>query len=197
MVNLAFFQRISLNRALLVGTVAAVAWSQPYRPMIFIGDSMSPTYQSGSIAMTVPVDGNLKVGDIVLIERPTGTIVKRIANLPGDQIVQMVAGGEWIDASSMNRSIILDSDIGRLYTIPAGHVYVLGDNAQSSTDSRAFGPVPITSIVRKLVNPQPRAPIASEVNPAQSMPRHRRTIPARPLSVRHLDLSKVVYRPTI
>ncbi len=35
-------------------------------------------------------------------------------------------------------------------TVPAGHVFVAGDNRSGTRDSRAFGPVPIASVIGKV-----------------------------------------------
>lgn len=180
MISLPILHRISVTRALLLGTVAVMAWKQPLRPMVFVGESMTPTYRSGEFALTVPAKGDLKIGDIVIIDRPNGTIVKRVASLPGDQIVQMRAGSDWIDGSNLRRSFVLDSPFGRLYTIPKGYVYVLGDNKEGSTDSRDFGPVPISSISRKILNPREQVELpAFHSNRMMYVPRHHRTIPER------------------
>ncbi|MNL80011.1 Signal peptidase IB [compost metagenome] len=37
------------------------------------------------------------------------------------------------------------------YTVPEGHVFVMGDNRERSTDSRQLGPIAFTSIEGKAV----------------------------------------------
>ncbi|MDQ2682802.1 MAG: signal peptidase I, partial [Chloroflexota bacterium] len=37
------------------------------------------------------------------------------------------------------------------WTVPDDHVWVMGDNRRNSSDSRAFGPVPIDSIIGKAI----------------------------------------------
>lgn len=57
--------------------------------------------------------------------------------------------GERLDEPYINGAI---TDCRGQYcdmTIPAGYVYVLGDNRENSQDSRYFGPVPIGNIIGK------------------------------------------------
>jgi signal peptidase I len=69
-------------------------------------------------------------GDIAIFVYPndrTTYYIKRIVGLPGD---------------------VVDVDGGQL-TVPAGEVYVMGDNRTASKDSRNFGTVPLQDVVGK------------------------------------------------
>lgn len=67
----------------------------------------------------------LDIGDVVVANHPNrpGTICKRVAGLPGDRII-------------LKRT-------GRLETVPNGHVWLEGDNAYKSNDSRHYGAIPL------------------------------------------------------
>lgn len=139
------------------GATGALLW-QPYRPLVFVGQSMSPTYRDGEIAMTISANpDDLRKGDVVIIEMPDGPIVKRIARLPGDTITQVCFDKEWNDLTEVNDPPAKSID-GRKYRkleVPEGYVYVLGDNRVVSMDSRSFGAVPVSWISRKLLSPKP------------------------------------------
>lgn len=128
----------------------------PYRPMVFVGQSMAPTYQSGEIAMTVPTHGKFEKGDVVVVDMPDGPIVKRVAHLPGEKIPQVFLDGEWNDLTEVTTppDSILDGRRYRMYAIPEGEIYVLGDNRPVSLDSREFGPVPMEWVTRKIMHPK-------------------------------------------
>ena len=129
---------------------------QPFRPLVFVGESMAPTYRSGEIAITVPTNGKFKRGDVVIIDMPDGPIVKRVAHLPGEEVTQVLLDGEWSDLTEVTEPLPekIDGRRYRKYRIPAGELYVLGDNRPVSLDSREFGPVPVEQVMRKIMTPR-------------------------------------------
>ena len=95
-------------------------------------------------------------GDIVVFNTDkahAGTVsslVKRVIAVGGDhlQIVSNVVylNGEKLDEPYLNQSpTYLDID---LY-VPANHVFCMGDNRDSSLDSRAFGAVSLDNVIGK------------------------------------------------
>lgn len=139
--------------------VAAVAVLQPYRPMVFVGASMSPTYQNLDWAITVPRTKPLQRGDVVVVDIGNETIVKRVAFLPGDRIPQIHIGNRWMDlveVKAFKHTIEKNRSEFRFRVVPEDQVYLLGDNRIGSIDSRTFGSVSLDQVRRVIVNPLPR-----------------------------------------
>ncbi len=78
--------------------------------------------------------------------------VKRAVGLPGDIIEshqgQLYRNGEALDEDYINELIAIDIEP---VTVPDGHIYVLGDNRNHSSDSRQIGPVPLTNVQGRVV----------------------------------------------
>lgn len=98
-------------------------------------------------------------GDIVVFNPPTPSdkpYVKRVIGLPGDTISvrnrEVLVNGVTIDepyiAAEPNYSYPLG---GGDYTVPAGSIFVLGDNRNNSSDSHAFGAVPLDNVIGKAI----------------------------------------------
>lgn len=89
-------------------------------------------------------------------------IIKRVIGLPGERIViknhtVTIFNGEHPDGFQPDKtlpyganSVIPETDGNINLTIPAGQVYLMGDNRGNSLDSRSIGPVPVQNIIGKL-----------------------------------------------
>ncbi len=98
--------------------------------------------------------GDVERGDIVVFERPEtlaspyDDLIKRVIGLPGDVVEghdnQVFVNGEAL----LEPYLDADVSIGDFAPIdvPAGHVFVMGDNRNDSTDSRVFGPIDVDRI---------------------------------------------------
>jgi signal peptidase I len=97
-------------------------------------------------------------GDIVIFKSPkTGeTLIKRCVAVAG-QTVEMHDKALSVDGQRMNepyvkltgRAPIPGIDEFGPYTIPEGHIFLLGDNRDHSQDCRFFGPVPLHLVIAK------------------------------------------------
>ena len=94
-------------------------------------------------------------GDLVVFERPAnepGTIrdlIKRVVAVEGDTI-ETRGDTLYVNDQPVREPYVKTSSIGSAVTrrtIPTDQVFVMGDNRNNSTDSRAFGPIPEDTIV--------------------------------------------------
>ncbi|RYG33039.1 signal peptidase I [bacterium] len=146
------------GRILLIATViGGVGAVSPVKPVVFVGPSMSPTYENREVVWATKDVGQLERGDVVVVDTPEGTIVKRIGMLPGDGYWEKWRFGKWISTVAMAKNQHKGQE--RFVTIPPGQVFLIGDNAIKSVDSREFGTVPMADIRLKLLDR--RAPKAS------------------------------------
>lgn len=147
----------------LIGVVAA-AYVQPLRIVKFLGLSMKPTYDDGSLALASSAFGDLSVGDVVVIDIGQGPMVKRVASVAGDRYWEVNTFGTWRPARTGSKHP--NRAKSRQVTIPPGYIFVLGDNADLSYDSRQFGLVPLKAVKAKLIDPREPLAVLAQVRRA-------------------------------
>jgi signal peptidase I len=151
----------------LIGTAASVIIV-----LVFIarlnqvhGISMLPTLTEGDRLIVTPIFWELDYGDIVVLEAPnlqnsqTGAmgepIVKRVIGLPGDVIYISRQSGEVFRNGERLEELYIMEEIhpfkvgNQVYPLTVGenNIFVMGDNRNFSTDSRAASGSGITYYV--------------------------------------------------
>jgi signal peptidase I len=109
---------------------------------------MHPTLEHGQLLLTRPRIGRLEVGDIVVFRAGLGVrYVKRIVARPGD-LVELEAGRLFVNQRSYDGYPRTAGARVQTWRVPDGHVFVVGDNAAQSDDSRVWHEpfVPLTRI---------------------------------------------------
>lgn len=103
---------------------------------------MLPTFNvRGDVLLTEYVSPRLKrikSGDVVVAVKPTDArvmVVKRVRGMGGEKI--------WVHPKNEHHPVEI--------IVPDGYVWLEGDNAAQSTDSREYGPVPMELVRGRVV----------------------------------------------
>lgn len=122
------------------------------------GASMEPVIPDNSIATVATGDevvGSLARGDIVLFKYPGNPkfqFVKRIIALPSEEIKiknnEVRVNNILLNERYLNRESTTNGEIN--ITLKNNEYFLMGDNRQNSSDSRAFGPVTKDLIVGQI-----------------------------------------------
>ena len=158
--------RSLLSLVIMVAVVALITIG--LRMFVFVpyeipSGSMEDTIMPGDMVFSEKISYYMRqpeAGDIVTFADPEvagRTLIKRVIATQG-QTVELIDGKVYVDGvardepyTSGRESYPLsrtagDADIAYPYTVPSGHVWVMGDNRTASQDSRYFGAVPVSSI---------------------------------------------------
>ena len=113
--------------------------------------SMSPTLRPGDhIVVTRYLSDRPGRGDVVVFHHPAGRdlTVKRVVAIPGD-LVESREGRLRISGRVLTESYATGAGPMHIppQLVPAGHLFVLGDNRSDSWDSRHWGPLPDSLVV--------------------------------------------------
>ncbi len=153
---------------LLQQTRSLPAFIQPLvgrRAVHIQGDAMAPALRAGQVVsfeIQAYAHHPPQRGDIVLFKAPgdpSRLFVKRIIAIPGDQLL-ITNGAVSINGQVISEPYLLERWVtynswpatGQAVTVPANQYFVMGDNRNHSSDSRAFGFVDREVIAGKLVS---------------------------------------------
>lgn len=118
--------------------------------------SMQPTLRDGQTVLVDKVSlrwSPLRRGELVAFRGAGGWSVKRVVALGGDRVAVrdavLVINGRPVAEPYLGGSAEDGTYFGPV-TVPAGQVFVLGDNRLGSVDSRAYGPLDRNSVIGRV-----------------------------------------------
>jgi len=117
------------------------------------GSSMETNLHDGERLIVVKAAywfGEPQRGDVVIFTHPLDperTLVKRVIALPGEWI-EIKNSIVYINGSPLDEPYVQGTTSPfSLMQVPRGYCFVMGDNRQSSSDSRSWGPLPEENII--------------------------------------------------
>ena len=128
--------------AVLLGVAAiSVLVATLWMPVLQIyGSSMSPTLEAGQIVVSVKTS-QLKTGEIVAFWQGNKLLIKRVIAGPGqwvdiDANGVVTVDGETLDEPYLNEVSPGNCDIELPHQVAESHWFFMGDNRETSVDSR-------------------------------------------------------------
>ncbi|MEM6869351.1 MAG: signal peptidase I [Cyanobacteria bacterium P01_C01_bin.121] len=130
-------------------------------PRFIPSPSMVPTLAVGDRLLVEKVSYHLHLpnrGDIVVFEPPpqlqeygyqaSQAFIKRVIGLPGQQ-VQVSQGKVYVNGEPLAENYVLEAPQYEMppVTVPAGQLFVMGDNRNDSNDSHVWGFLPIENVI--------------------------------------------------
>lgn len=113
-------------------------------PVRVNGDSMNQTLKNGEILLLEKYDRNFERFDIVVLKYNDEKLVKRVIGLPGES-VEYINNILYINGEKVSETFLTeetyDFELEMLGydKIPKNYYFVVGDNRDSSLDSRLIG----------------------------------------------------------
>jgi signal peptidase I len=121
------------------------------------GLSMLPTLQDGEFVLVNRLAyriGEPARGDIVVFRSTTNfdlDLIKRIIGVPGDD-VRVADGRVVVNGLALSEPYInAEPRYSGEWSVPQGYLFVLGDNRNDSSDSHAWGLLPIQNVIGKAI----------------------------------------------
>jgi signal peptidase I len=143
-------------RALALFSLVALDFGYGFRLARVNGHSMEPTFRPGQWLLVRRLNWpspTLQVGEVIVFQKEGEWLVKRVAALPGRRPPEDNQIALWrARLAAEGRVLRLSGPLAvSERPVPRGHLWVLGDNAAVSDDSRAFGPIPHTSVIGRVL----------------------------------------------
>lgn len=143
--------------SLLVVAAVAVLAAMLFFPIFRVtGSSMEPTLHPKEIVVCLK-SSRFQSGDLVAFYYNNKVLLKRVIGTAGDTIEIDDSGNVFVNGSQLDEPYITKKSLGQCdidfpYQVPDNRIFVMGDNRETSVDSRttAVGCIADESVIGKV-----------------------------------------------
>lgn len=105
------------------------------------GSSMTPSLYDGNVVVCLK-NASFEAGDNIAFSYENRTLVRRVIARSGDRVDIDEKGYVYVNKKKLNEPYVQEHALGQCditfpYEVPAGTVFVMGDNRRVSVDSRS------------------------------------------------------------
>lgn len=148
--------RSTVNALIVVAAVAALIATLVLPVLQIAGTSMEPNLNDGDIVLLVKTK-DLETGDLCAFYYSNKILIKRVIATPGDYIWIESDGTVFLNGNALDEPYITQKALGECdvefpYQVPENSYFVMGDQRETSIDSRSsvIGCIPEDQLIGKI-----------------------------------------------
>ena len=126
---------------LIVAAVSVLIATLLFPVLRVTGTSMEPTLENGQIVVTAK-NSSFRTGDVVAFYYNNKILLKRVIGVAGDMVEIDEDGTVHVNGEELIEPYVTEKSFGTCdiefpYQVPDNRIFVLGDNRETSIDSRS------------------------------------------------------------
>lgn len=149
--------RSTVSVLVVVAAVAALIATLVLPVLQIAGNSMEPSLREGDMVALIK-STDLETGDLCAFYYSNKVLIKRVIAIPGDYLWiepdgTVVLNGEQLDEPYVSQKALGECDVEFPYQVPENHYFMMGDQRETSIDSRSstIGCIAEDQIIGKLL----------------------------------------------
>ena len=149
--------RSTISALIVVAAVAALIATLLLPVLQIAGTSMEPSLMDGDIVLLMKTD-RLKTGDLCAFYYSNKILIKRVIATPGDYLWLEDDGTVFLNGTELQEPYLTEKALGECdisfpYQVPENAFFMMGDQRETSIDSRSsvIGCISTDHIIGKIV----------------------------------------------